>query len=339
MLEMDNLHFFSGKTLILSCHLVVIAFFIYLYNPASGIFSLSVSSICGKRRFEEARISPHTVHIMTFDSRPVLDENFDLPSISAAANYYYANKLGASFAAYFAPAADPQDPRSSAGCLNSLFGVRRSPSWCKLLAVWHAMQQQPQCEYFVFIDSDAVFRRVNVSVISRHVEFLTNKSGNAVIGFLWNPPTPHLPSAGYFFLRRCKNVFRFLAHWYNYDDPAFDLNFPWEQNALQNLVRNNSWIENSMIILNELQYTLPTIKETFGEEQVLFHGAMAKWPKLILAESAFGFDNEIFFSGAFPHTVPDNLTNLFGLERSVPIVYVDMELIERDLQDWFASEN
>lgn len=79
-------------------------------------------------------------------------------------------------------------------------------------------------------------------------------SNNVVFGFLFNAPTLDLPSSGYFFLRRCSAAFRFLAKWYNFNDPSLDLKFPWEQNAIQALLRSNPWIHQSLFIIHERQY-------------------------------------------------------------------------------------
>lgn len=154
---------------------LLLAFFFFDNNVLSVHANFRVSSVPTSRVDCDScytTINPARVHLMTFDSRPFLPDTFELPSGPAAVNAYYASKIGASFAAYYAPAADPQNPRNSAGCKNSQHGTLRSPSWCKLLAVWAALQKNPECNFFVFIDSDAIFLRSNVSVISRHLEQL-----------------------------------------------------------------------------------------------------------------------------------------------------------------------
>ena len=279
---------------------------------------------------------------MTFDSRPVLTGDFGLPTVTAAANLYYSRRLGVDFAAYYAPPADPSRPRTSAACANSRHGTLRSPSWCKLLAVWLALRKNPQCDYFVFIDSDAVFRRVNASAVARHVARIAGTdAGDAFIGFLWNPPHHGFPSAGYFFFRRSDDLKRFLSQWWDVNDQRIDLSFPWEQDALHTMIRNDEWVRRSVLLLYERQYDTPSSpaahRHIFDpsvdeEEQVLFHGANAKNAKLLLAESALGQELGVLFDGQL--TPPENVTLLHDLESSIQVVKVDVAEVEKDLQEW-----
>ena len=290
----------------------------------------------------DLHIDPSKVHIMSFDSRPIRSGDFGLPTVTAAANLFYSRVLGADFAAYYAPPADPRNPRTSAACTNSRHGTQRSPPWCKLLAVWLALRSRPHTDYIVFIDSDAVFRRTNASTISRHVEKLSSDlAGDAVIGFLWNPPTHGLPSTGYFFLKRSQDLLKFLWLWWNTDERSLDLSFPWEQGALNVLLEKDEWVRRSMLLLYERQYALPTSpsasKHIFDPkidegEQVIFHGANAKIAKLLLAESALGIEMGISFDGQ--RAPPENVTLLHELERSVRVVQMDVVEVEKDLQAW-----
>ena len=194
--------------------------------------------------------------IFTFDSREIVgssdavDKNgrpllISLPSMTAALNLWYAQRLGASFIAYYAPTLDSSPPRrESPICSNSKLQVQRAASWCKLLAVWSALTSPATQDFenFVFIDSDAVFLRDNVSVVERHISALY-APGAPPIGFLYHHPQHLMPAAGYFFFRRGRDYVKnpeysaarrdncildaFLINWWNINLPEKDLNFPW----------------------------------------------------------------------------------------------------------------
>ena len=183
------------------------------------------------------RITAARTLIFTFDSRDFATAGSEglasLPGLTAALNLWYARRLGASFAAYHAPPQEWPARRESPVCSNSLLHVVRAGAWCKLLAVWSALKSPETQRYdnFVFIDSDAVFLRENVSVVERHISTL-HTPGAPPLGFLWHHPQNHMPSTGYFFFTRkngtsSDSLDTFLTRWWNFELPVHDLAFPW----------------------------------------------------------------------------------------------------------------
>lgn len=182
--------------------------------------------------------------IFTFDSREIADSSSslsNLPSMTAALNHWYSRKVGATFAVYHAPSLDATASRASPVCQNSRLKVMRAAAWCKMLAVWSALTspETQRFDYFVFIDSDAVFLRENISAVERHIAAL--QAPNAPpIGFLYHHPDNPMPSTGYFFFRRSQiidagtgrrnndaTLDAFFTQWWNFVLPENDLNFPW----------------------------------------------------------------------------------------------------------------
>lgn len=169
-------------------------------------------------------------------------------------------------------------------------------------------------------------------------------AGDAFIGFLWNPPMVGVPSAGYFFFRRCKRLFLFLSNWFNFNDSTLDLKFPWEQNAIQDLMRDDDWMRKSVLVLHERQYDLPRaptahehiLDPVFDEdEQVIFHYSTGKVASVLLVESAYGFDMGIHHEDSIALK-----TELFQkMNQTFQVYSVNVTEVERDLQAWTFKGN
>jgi hypothetical protein len=94
-------------------------------------------------------------------------------TLSVVLNYIYAKRHGYELRFYTMP------PRDGAPCAHPTLKEERGASWCKLLAVWHAIASAPvSTARVVFLDSDCAilgqhvrlenWLAANMSLIKRH---------------------------------------------------------------------------------------------------------------------------------------------------------------------------
>jgi len=149
----------------------------------------------------------------------------------AAVNYRYAVANSHAFMYMQLPCVQvvaSDAPGVCAGCVHERHGPRHA-SWCKLLAVWHALDVL-HSDLAVWMDSDAYFKATEIGV-----EHLFEQSA-APLAFFRNVPFNSVGkrNAGVFMVRNGSLARRLLAEWWddNPSDGAFNLRHDYEQRSL-----------------------------------------------------------------------------------------------------------
>ena len=152
--------------------------------------------------------------------------------------------------------------RRADGCAHSQWG-HRHPSYCKLTAVAHALNEvatsdvraavlQPSIQHLVFLDSDCFVRDVSLSLPSMlqlYQPTVANGAGGRaraeaapVASFAWDTPYSLGPNGGFFVLhtanggresRAKARLHDFLRFWWNVESGRFGLEHSYEQHTLQ----------------------------------------------------------------------------------------------------------
>ena len=111
--------------------------------------------------------------------------------------------------------------------------------------MWLLTKQQPYTGYdwVVFIDSDAYFTRVNVTIPAILHEYMPAHVLNSTVDVFFGGNLPYgesEPCSGIFFVRNSPEARSFLLGWWNVHIPKNNMGHPYEQAALQNVLLNIS---------------------------------------------------------------------------------------------------
>ena len=187
-----------------------------------------------------------------------LDENHDTAqynSLTAYINKAYCNTHGYDFV-YIRPYY--KDPGANTLYIfKDSLGKLRHASWAKLLAAQYC--NTLAYDYIVYIDSDCIFKKFNVSLESIITDPV-HKDVNII--YASSLPWHKLPCAGFFIVKVNDETKRFIEAWYNYNLPTYDSvewkntikmakqyhsydwapDKHWEQDALWCMIANNQMI-------------------------------------------------------------------------------------------------
>ena len=122
-----------------------------------------------------------TVVIMS-DSRGELEHGYHKLAIDI--NRRHAQQHGAEFVFVHTPCLErAATSKTCAACVHPVYGPRAS-SWCKLVAINQTMKKYSNHSRFVYMDSDAVFRKPLMDDHwSKHVSMFTNYPWHDVVPF------------------------------------------------------------------------------------------------------------------------------------------------------------
>jgi hypothetical protein len=164
-------------------------------------------------------------------------------SLVAFINYSYSKKMGYDFL-YVRPGLNNEFPTNN--CFSPKNELRHS-SWSKLLTSIKIINDYPQYDYVVYIDSDCIFYNTYLSIsdyISKSkVVNGTNIMDSNIIFLNDKPWSISLPCAGFYIYKNSNETKEMFKKWFETDDPKNNLNHNWEQNSLYlNLQEFNSKI-------------------------------------------------------------------------------------------------
>ena len=198
---------------------------------------------------------------MTFDSKILILmsdnrglsntlNNSNYNSLTASINYSYAKKMGYDFL-YVRPGLNDEYPTNN--CFSPKNELRHS-SWSKLLTSIKIIDEYPQYDYVVYIDSDCIFYDNNLSifdyitksnvvngvgVMDSNIIFLNDKPWNLI-----------LPCAGFYIYKNNIETKTIFQKWFETEDPKNNLTHNWEQNSLylnlDNFIKKISVIDDWM---------------------------------------------------------------------------------------------
>ena len=204
--------------------------------------------------------SPRVLVLMA-DSRSLLDAADSEFALSAYINYQYTRlHPNMHFRCYryqfnhsMLPAAEQtQDPKMGRYCFNSPLGQYRSASWCKLQAIYHAVQTETEVDYILFMDSDAVISNYAqpfdhflgaVDSLPRDCNASSFAEPSSPCSFLFfdNRPWSNVePNAGVWMLKRSSLAERVLRSWWNDDNPTMNAKHDFEQSSLRRIFNNTA---------------------------------------------------------------------------------------------------
>ena len=172
--------------------------------------------------------------ILMSDNRGLMNsiETSDYNSLVAVINYNYSKLMGYDFL-YIRKGLNGEFPINN--CYSPKNELRHS-SWSKLLTSIKIVDEYPQYDYVVYIDSDCIFLDTNLSIFDY---LLKSKVANGIstnysnIIFLNDKPwSSVLPCAGFYIFKNNYKTKELFQEWYNTDDPKNNLNHNWEQNSL-----------------------------------------------------------------------------------------------------------
>ncbi len=190
--------------------------------------------------------------IMMSDNRGLSNtlNNSNYNSLTAAINYFYSKKMGYDFL-YLRPGLNDKYPTNN--CFSPKNELRHS-SWSKLLTSIKIIDEYPQYDYVVYIDSDCIFYDNNltifdyvskskvvngVGVMDSNIIFLNDKPWNST-----------LPCAGFYIYKNNIETKTIFQKWFETDDPKNNLTHNWEQNSLylnlDNFIKKISVIDDWM---------------------------------------------------------------------------------------------
>lgn len=171
-------------------------------------------------------------------------------SLTAAINYFYSKKMGYDFL-YVRPGLNDEYPTNN--CFSPKSELRHS-SWSKLLTSIKIIDEYPQYDYVVYIDSDCIFYDNNLSifdyitksnvvngvgVMDSNIIFLNDKPWNLI-----------LPCAGFYIYKNNIETKTIFEKWFETEDPKNNLTHNWEQNSLylnlDNFIKKISVIDDWM---------------------------------------------------------------------------------------------
>jgi len=152
---------------------------------------------------------------------------------------------------YLRPGLNDKYPTNN--CFSPKNELRHS-SWSKLLTSIKIIDEYPQYDYVVYIDSDCIFYDNNltifdyvskskvvngVGVMDSNIIFLNDKPWNST-----------LPCAGFYIYKNNIETKTIFQKWFETDDPKNNLTHNWEQNSLylnlDNFIKKISVIDDWM---------------------------------------------------------------------------------------------
>jgi hypothetical protein len=172
--------------------------------------------------------------ILMSDNRDLsndIDES-DYNSLTAVINYSYAKKMNYDFL-YVRPGLNNEYPTNN--CLSPKNELRHS-AWSKLLTSIKIINEYPQYDYVVYIDSDCIFYDNNLSI----VDYISKSNVINGVGVMDsniiflndNPWNSKLPCSGFYIYKNNNESKKMFEQWYQTDDPRHNLKHIWEQNSL-----------------------------------------------------------------------------------------------------------
>jgi hypothetical protein len=173
-------------------------------------------------------------------------ENSNYNSLVASINYSYSKKMNYDFL-YVRPGLDGKYPTNN--CFSPKNELRHS-SWSKLLTSIKIIDEYPQYDYVVYIDSDCIFNDFNLSIFnylskSKVVNGVPVENSNII--FLNDKPWSEvLPCAGFYIFKNNNESKKIFQEWFETDDPKNNLNHNWEQNSLY--INLNKFIDRISVI-------------------------------------------------------------------------------------------
>jgi hypothetical protein len=146
----------------------------------------------------------------------IMSDNRKLDQYGYWSNCAYINKIYCDKHGYHFKYVNPYykvNTHDLNSCINVNTGEMRHSSWAKVLAILHNLTQE--YTYLVFIDSDCVFKNMEISI-----EEMINKYPLSEFIFASNSPWhDYLPSAGFFICRNTEKSRQFLHQWYTTQMP------------------------------------------------------------------------------------------------------------------------
>lgn len=177
------------------------------------------------------------------------------------------------------------DPKKSPSLLNYRLQQYRSSPWMKLLSLWALYEEyQKEFDYFVFLDSDAV---INPRFHSTSFQDLFDRWGNqknqmissgqqnitlsdmlVLIDSPWSTGT----CTGIFFLKVSEVTQLFLEEWWNYNNPIFNTEHPFEQGIFNELLtsKKGNYINYDTVSV-VAQPGFVSLRRTNPQEQFFVH--------------------------------------------------------------------
>jgi hypothetical protein len=113
-----------------------------------------------------------------------------------------------------------------------------------------------QYDTIIYIDSDCIFKRHEVS-IDDFIDKATYSTGdkNSEIKFISDYPREDLPCAGFMILNNTNNIKKLIKNWWNYNIPDKNKTDYYEQDALKAMIeKSDSSIMPVMGIIKEIQF-------------------------------------------------------------------------------------
>lgn len=161
--------------------------------------------------------------ILMSDNRDQYGEDYN--ALVAKINEAYARKWGYTF--IYERVQNPLSPK----------GEERHPAWAKLLSTKKIMERAAP-DLLVYIDSDCIFKDHSLS-LEEYLGRVKNTDGGPLrkraVTFLNDIPWSEvLPCSGFYIVRGHNT--ELFDEWYNSDLPHYNMNHPWEQKALYDII-------------------------------------------------------------------------------------------------------
>lgn len=189
-------------------------------------------------------------------------------SLAAYINKVYCNLHGYDFV-YVRPYYKDPCEKTLYVCKDAN-GALRHASWAKLLVAQHLMEKYQEYDYVVYIDSDCIFKKFDVTLESIITDPM-HKDVNII--YAASLPWHKLPCAGFFIVKVNEYTRKFMESWYNYQLPSYNSiewkntlvmakkydpydwipNKHWEQDALWCMIANNVMIPYTCMNENTFQ--------------------------------------------------------------------------------------
>jgi hypothetical protein len=205
--------------------------------------------------------------------------NSNYNSLVAAINYSYSKKMNYDFL-YLRPGLKNEYPINN--CFSSKNELRYC-AWSKLLSSIKIIDEYPQYDYVVYIDSDCIFYDINLSISN----YLANSKvvngvsiAEATLIFLNDKPwSSVLPCSGFYIFKNNSSSREMFKTWFETDNPRNNLLHNWEQNSLyinlNNFINKISVIDDWMFEEYPSQF-LRHIGSGHSEDRVPFFNQVIK---------------------------------------------------------------